>query len=45
MKITIEIIGREAVVICGSHKEVMNKNWLLKQFKLNDLYEYLKQRQ
>lgn len=41
MKISIEITGRKAIVESGNYREEMKLTWLLKQFKLNDLYHYL----
>lgn len=41
MKIVIEIDGNIATVTSGDYSEKMRRTWLLKQFKLNDLYHYL----
>lgn len=41
MKIEIEINGRTSLVRSEGFKETMKTTWLLKQFKLNDLYQYI----
>lgn len=42
MIIKIEINGRKAVINSGNHEEEMKTAFLMKEFKLNDLYQYLK---
>lgn len=42
MKITITINGRKAIISSGDYQEEMKTVFLMKQFKLNDLYHYLK---
>lgn len=45
MKIEIEITGRKAIVRSGNFEEEMPKIWLMKQFKLNDLVQYITDKQ
>lgn len=42
MKIEIEIAGNRATVKSDGFEEEMKRTWLLKQFKFNDLYHYIK---
>ncbi|MEO0902420.1 MAG: hypothetical protein AAFY00_10505 [Bacteroidota bacterium] len=42
MKIEIEITGQKATVKSGDFQEEMKKTWLVKQFKMNDLIQYIK---